>query len=410
MNQTQGPERRKVSQFFIRHYLNKAILKQIFLRPQTRTSLVDHFGVRPNTISEHVSGLLQLGMISQSEPIKTGGRDLVTLRINNDHSRYCGVMIDGEKTRGVAIGLAGETVYQYSAVNPQPSASRDFVENIADVVTHLLQNSGGRVESICFAGEHFSPNDRSYHSEYVDDFARVDFLGRIRNLSNLEPRFQSGIYAKTIAERWFGEGKGVDNFAFVNLGTGVSAGIVHKSILNQGAYRIGGQLGHTRGFSDLRCRCGRVGCLETVASVWAVKDFLKANPEILGQSATRNLDSIPLAGVLTSYLDAAVTRKNAEAILHLKGMARNWAIAVRNIVDLLAPGTVILGGAMLAAKEVILPVIEDELKSGLFPFEDRTTSLRLSRLGEYNGAMGAAAFLLEEIYSIPEPEYYFDLI
>jgi predicted NBD/HSP70 family sugar kinase len=144
--------------------------------------------------------------------------------------------------------------------------------------------------------------------------------------------------------------------------------------------------------------------------VWAVKDFLKANPDVLGQPATRNLDSIPLAGVLTSYLDAAVTRKNAESILHLKGMARNWAIAVRNIVDLLAPGTVILGGAMLAAKEVILPVIEDELKSGLFPFEDRTTSLRLSQLGEYNGAMGAAAFLLEEIYSIPEPEYYFDLI
>jgi predicted NBD/HSP70 family sugar kinase len=410
MNSPLEPEQKKVSQYFIRHYLNKAILKQIFLRPQTRPSLVEHFGVRPNTISEHVNGLLRQGMIAQSEPIKTGGRDLVTLRINNGHSRYCGVMIDGEKTRGVTIGLAGEVVYQYSAVNPQPSASRDFVDNIIDVVTHLRDNSRGRIESICFAGEHFSSKDRSYHSEYVDDYTRVDFLAHVRNIMNLEPRFQSGIYAKTIAERWFGEGRGVDNFAFVNLGTGVSAGIVHRSILNQGAFRIGGQLGHTRRFSNKRCRCGRIGCLETVASVWAVKEFLKAHPEVLGQQSTRDLDSTPLSRILDSYLDAAVERKDAECLGHLKEMAGHWAIAIRNIVDLLAPGKVILGGTMLRAKDLILPIIESELRSGLFPFEDTTTPVDLSRIGEYNGAMGAAAFILQEIFSIPEPEYYFDLI
>jgi len=410
MNSGHQLGRRRVSQFFIRHYLNKAILKQIFLRPQTRTSLVEYFGVRPNTISEHISELLRQGMIAQSKPIKTGGRDLVTLRINNDHSRYSGVMIDGEKTRGVTIGLAGEVVYQYSAINPQPSASKDFVDNIVDVVTHLLENSRGRIVSICFAGEHFSSKDHAYHSEYVDNYAKVDFLTHIRNLANLEPRFQSGIYAKTIAERWFGEGRGVDNFAFVNLGTGVSAGIVHRSILNQGAYRIGGQLGHTRGFSDKRCRCGRVGCLETVASVWAVKDFLKEHPEVLGEQTTRGSDSTPLSAILTSYLDAVVVRKNTESIMHLKEMARHWATAIRNVVDLLAPGKVILGGTMLRAKDVIAPIIQGELKSGLFPFEDRTTPVELSKLGEYNGAMGAAAFILQEIYSIPEPEYYFELI
>jgi predicted NBD/HSP70 family sugar kinase len=404
------PDRKRISYFFVRRYLNKAILKQIFLAPQTRTSLVELFGVRPNTVSEHINQLLGEGMVVQSEPIKTGGRDLLTLRINNDHSRYAGVSIEGDKIRGVTIGLAGEVVCRFSVVNPQPSGSEQFVKNIVDVVSHLLDNSQGRIESICFAGEHFSAEDQGYHSEYVDNYARVDFLSPISRLLSVRPRLQSGIYSRTMAERWFGKGRGVDNFAFFNLGTGVSAGIVHRNILNQGAYQIGGQLGHTRGFSSRRCRCGRVGCLETVASVWAVKDFLRKNPEVLGTNKTAQLDGLPITEILTCYLDSILERKDRKATLHLMEMAEHWAVAIRNVVDLLASGKVILGGAMLRARNVILPVIENELQSRLFPFEERNVPVEVSELGEYNGALGAAAFLLEEIYSIPEPGYYFDLI
>ena len=65
---------------------------------------------------------------------------------------------------------------------------------------------------------------------------------------------------------------------------------------------------------------------------------------------------------------------------------------------------------MLRAKNIILPTIENEISSKLFPFEEKDISVEVSELGEYNGAIGAATFLLEEIYDIPEPEYYFDLI
>jgi len=334
----------------------------------------------------------------------------VTWKINNDKSYYAGVIIEGEKIKGVTVGLAGETVYQFSAINPQPSGSKEFSDNIIDVVSHLLDNSPGKIESICFAGEHFSGMDQTYHSEYIDNYAMVDFVSLIKKVTNLKLQFQSGIYSKTLAERWFGKGRGIDNFAFLNLGTGVSVGIVHKNILNQGAYKIGGQLGHTRRFSNKKCRCGRIGCLETVASVWAVKSFLEQNPDILGEEITRRLDNLPLAETLNYYLDSILEEKNKKSVIHLMGMAESWAIAIRNIVDVLAPKKVILGGSMLRAKDIILPIIENEIHSKLFPFEEKDISIEISELGEYNGAIGAATFLLEKIYNIPEPEYYFDLI
>ncbi len=403
--------RRRISQYFIRHYLNKAILKQIFLEPQTRTSLIDFFGVRPNTISEHINELLQDRMIIQSEPIKTGGRDLITLKINNDHSCYAGVMIDGEKIKGVTLGLAGEVVSKFSTVNPQPSKSEDFLNNITDVVSHLLKSSpAGNISEICFAGEHFSRQNNTYHSEYIDKYAMVDFASMIKSVADIRYRVQSGIYSRTVAERWFGKGKGIDNFVYVNLGTGVSAGVVNRSILNQGAYQIGGQLGHTRRYSDKNCRCGRTGCLETVASVWAVIDFLEQNSDVLGEEITGRLHSLPLSEVLDYYLDSILTARNKKSILHLMEMSEYWAIAARNMIDVLAPTKIIFGGSMLRAKNIILPIIADEIEAKLFPFEDSGTSVEVSDLGEFSGAIGAATFLLEEIYDIPEPEYYFDLI
>ncbi len=410
MNNDSPQNRKKISQYFIRHYLNKAILKQIFLEPQTRTSLIKLFGVRPNTISEHINQLLLDRMIVESAPIKTGGRNLVTLKINNDHSYYAGVTIEGEKIMGIIMGLAGGVVYRFSTVNPQPAGSKEFMENTVNVVSHLLDSSPGTIQAICFAGEHFSEQDYSYHSEYINNHARVDFVSPIQKMCNASLKFQSGIYSRTLAERWFGRGKGIDNFVFFNLGTGVSAGIVHRSILNQGAYQIGGQLGHTRKFSDKKCRCGRTGCLETVASVWAVREFLANNPDVLGETQTGALDNLPLTDLLNRFIDSVTVEKNRKSVLFLMEMAEYWAVAIRNIVDVLAPKKIILGGTMLQAKSIILPLVENEINTKLFPFEDKNAVVEVSDLGEYNAAIGAATFLMQEFYAIPEPEYYYDLI
>lgn len=102
--------------------------------------------------------------------------------------------------------------------------------------------------------------------------------------------------------------------------------------------------------------------------------------------------------------------KNRKSVLFLMEMAEYWAVAIRNIVDVLAPKKIILGGTMLQAKSIILPLVENEINTKLFPFEDKNAVVEVSDLGEYNAAIGAATFLMQEFYAIPEPEYYYDLI
>src|SRR5690606_18665853 len=73
--------------------------------------------------------------------------------------------------------------------------------------------------------------------------------------------------ALAVGQRWFGQAKGVDDFAALEIGAGIGAGI----ILGGRLYRQGPttpEIGHTcvdvRGE---RCRCGLVGCWETIASL-----------------------------------------------------------------------------------------------------------------------------------------------
>jgi predicted NBD/HSP70 family sugar kinase len=70
-----------------------------------------------------------------------------------------------------------------------------------------------------------------------------------------------------IGEQRLGLARGVDNFVFVKVGTGIGAGIFSNGLLHRGADGAAGDIGHiaVEGGSTVLCRCGRRGCLEAYA-------------------------------------------------------------------------------------------------------------------------------------------------
>ncbi len=164
---------------------------------------------------------------------------------------------------------------------------------------------------------------------------------------------------------------------------------------------IGGELGHTRSFSNKKCRCGRTGCLETVASVWAIKEYLKEHPDLLTKDQLIHLDSLPVSDVLELYLELSLVKKHEQVIEHLRLMSRALGVAIRNTLDLVMRKQIILSGFMMKAADIIIPEIEKEISKSLFPFERKPISVMVSGLDMYAPSQGAAMFLLaEEILSV----------
>ena len=150
-----------------------------------------------------------------------------------------------------------------------------------------------------------------------------------------------------LAEHVWGAGDGVDDMIYLKLATGIGAGLVLGGRLYVGVGGTAGEIGHT--IIDEHgpvCRCANRGCLETLASGAATVDLLRPT---LG-------DDLTLGRVVELTLEGhpAATRVVADAGRHI-------GRAVANLVNLLNPSRVVVGGEMAACGDVLL----DPLRPGV---------------------------------------------
>jgi glucokinase len=174
-------------------------------------------------------------------------------------------------------------------------------------------------------------------------------------------------------------GDAVESLAYLNVGTGLAAGLVIGGSILHGSRGVAGEIGHIPlDGSGVRCSCGQSGCLEAVASGGAVA------------SALHTTDRRAIAAAF----DAA-----SEGDEHAAGILRRLAGGVATAVQILAltidPEVVVLGGGVLNERERLLPLIYAELAARSEPSQfltsvDLAGRLRLLPVGSAVAAIGAA--------------------
>jgi predicted NBD/HSP70 family sugar kinase len=173
-------------------------------------------------------------------------------------------------------------------------------------------------------------------------------------------------------------GDAVESLAYLNVGTGLAAGLVIEGSILHGSRGVAGEIGHIPlDGSGVRCSCGQTGCLEAVASGGAVA------------SALRTPDR-----TLTAAFDAA-SEGDEHAAAILQRLAAGIATAVQILALTLDPEVVVLGGGVLEERERLLPLIYAEFAARSGPSQfltsvDLSGRLRLLPVGSAVAAIGAA--------------------
>lgn len=184
---------------------------------------------------------------------------------------------------------------------------------------------------------------------------------------------------------------GVDHLVLVTFGTGIGAGLVIDGRLVRGAHGFAGEPGHmvidTEG---PQCVCGQRGCWELFASGNAIGRMAR---ELAGSGRADGLlaaaDGRPDAidGRLVSQLAA---RGDADAEEVLDRHARWVAVGLVNLINLLDPAVVILGGGVVAEGEPFRRRVVAEVERLPTMAHGRTADIRISTFGPAAGAVGAA--------------------
>ncbi|MFW5707153.1 MAG: ROK family protein [Bacteroidota bacterium] len=195
--------------------------------------------------------------------------------------------------------------------------------------------------------------------------------------------------AMALGEAWFGLAKEKRNVLFLNIGSGIGLGIIINGELYHGNSGFCGEFGHIPMNPDGElCYCGKIGCLETVASGSAL--VKKSLDKIKGGKHTiisRLVQGNPEKVKLRHIIDAA-TNGDLFAIELIEEAGEYLAKGISILIHLFNPEAIIIGGEMADAGNLITDPVQQKLNKYTMLRLKQDTTLLLSELKEKSGLMG----------------------
>jgi glucokinase len=174
-----------------------------------------------------------------------------------------------------------------------------------------------------------------------------------------------------LAELHLGAGRGCRTMAGLALGTGVGGVVVIDGRVHFGHNGTGGELGHKTMLPDgPACTCGNRGCLEVFAKAERVA-------AVCGTSTAAEAVAAARAG-------------DARAIAGLADVGRWLGVAISDVIVVLNPDRVVIGGGVSGAGDLLLEPIRAEVRKRVHVTDWRRVEIVTAELGTWAGAIGAA--------------------
>lgn len=222
----------------------------------------------------------------------------------------------------------------------------------------------------------------------------------IRLKEILARRFRVPVYldndanAAAFGEKVFGAGKRTRDFVYITVSTGIGGGLVLGNAIHRGASFCGGEVGHmTLVPGGNRCKCGKRGCLEAYASGTAIARRLR---ERLKSKLPGGFNGMKRRGPITAELVSYGARRGDRLCIEiLKEAGRYLGIGVANLINVLNPEMVVIGGSVTRAGSYLWkPMLESAGKES-WPVAFKACRIRRTSLGDHAGNLGAAALVLQ---------------
>jgi glucokinase len=262
-----------------------------------------------------------------------------------------------------------------------------FISKLTDLIHHFQKSARIDAVGIGVPGLRSSKTGAIRTSPNIACLNNVNVEELLADKVHLRVVSENDANAGAYAEFMCGAGVGLQNLAYLTLGTGLGSGLILNGRLYTGAAGYGGEFGHTVVDPGGRvCGCGQRGCIETVASATAIVETAK---DKLKNAATTLLNEIPPPLTAVQIYDAAV-RGDELAREVFKETGRWLGIACANLINLLNPEMVIIGGGVMASGEVLLGHAIDFARQYAFRPSFAECRIVQSKLWPDAGMIGAA--------------------
>ncbi len=308
-------------------------------------------------------------------------------------NEFCGGIDVGGTKISAALFTAGGRMFGRAKVPIAKGPAERPVRQIIGIIRELealAQKRNGQVRAvgICIpgiayakSGKVWAPNIRGW-----DHFPLRD---RLEAKIRIPIVMDSDRSAYVLGEQWRGVAKGKKDIVFLAVGTGIGAGILAGGRLYRGSQDISGAVGWFALDPRFKEEYAAMGCFEAEASGGSVgrkaRELLEAGePSLMLKLGKGKIENVTAETVVRAARagDPLAGYVLDSAVIYL-------SMGIANIVSILNPEMVILGGGLFQAGEFLLRLIRKEFKKWAQPLATKRVRLELSLLGENTGLYGA---------------------
>jgi predicted NBD/HSP70 family sugar kinase len=357
----------------------------------SRAEIARRTGLSRTTISTLVGDLLARGFVAE-HPEANGanpgrGRPPLLLSLDPSAGVVIGVDFDHDRVR-VAVGELSRTILAESV--KQLDVDHDAVGAIdaaAGLVRSLLDEAAvdqRRVlgVGVAIAGPVDPVSGSAYTSSILPSWSGLDAANELSARLGLPVHLDNDANLGALAEVTLGAGRNARNAAYVQMSSGIGAGLIVDGRPYRGAGGVAGEIGHIAvDESGAICRCGNRGCLETIASGPALVRLLAASRG--GQISVAEMIALAEEGDLGSR------RVIADA-----GRAVGRVVAA--LCNLFNPEMIVVGGDLSQAGENLLGPLRESVQRTALPATTRDLTVVAGELGDRANVLGALALAIAQ--------------
>ncbi|WP_462410627.1 ROK family transcriptional regulator [Neobacillus sp. Marseille-QA0830] len=392
--------------------LNKKRILQCVLNNASisRAEIAGKLKISKPTVSLLVDELIQEKWVIEKgigDSTSQGGRRPIQLYFNEKAAYIIGTDIGGSKVKIIISDLGGHIVAS-SHFSTESYLDNGIIKKIAKEISLLIQKNDITEQEILGMGVGV-PGITDTTSGVIAEapslnWVRYPFIKEAERYLSFPVYIDNDVNVAALGEQWLGNAKSKENVLFIAIGTGIGSGIIIHNQLYRGSSNAAGEMGYmvtdkNHMTNEFKPIFHRYGYLESVAGGKAIGERLK---QLVSEHPNHPLyERSHSSGITGEEAFEWAIKGDEVALVAVEEAIEHIAYGIVNAASLLNPEVIILGGGVLKSSDFILPrlrqIVEHYLPSSV--------ELKISRLGENAGVLGAVSLFLREHESVVNPFY-----
>jgi len=304
-----------------------------------------------------------------------------------------GIDIGGTTIKIGFINHDGKILYKWEIPTNIGNQGDSIVDDIWASITDRLskQKNESEIIGIGVGAPGFVNQQTGIVYEAVNiGWKNFNLRDELQRLSNLPVFIGNDANLAALAENWKGSGNQSKDVMLITLGTGVGSGIIANGDILNGTNGTAAEIGHIIADPNgYPCNCGRVGCLDTIASATGIvrqaMDKIAEHPNSALASHYQKHGKLEAKDVFNLAQDGDIT---SESVINRTTDILGFMIG--SAATIINPSQIIIGGGVSKAGEPLLEKIKKSLRKYTLPRINDCCEVKLSQLGNDAGIIGAA--------------------